>query len=89
TIDLRISFMQKYFYETFKLLIEKDKISIEEWEKTSSIDILNSQPFHDVTSITDGTIFVDFSKLACLKPEDMYGWFYEVADTARKQRNKL
>lgn len=85
--DLKVSFMQKYFFETFKVLIEKEKISIEEWEKISSIDILNSQPFHDVTYITDGTIFVDINKLILLKPEDMYNWFYEVADMVRTQMN--
>ena len=75
--------MQKYFYETFKFLVEKEKISIEEWEKTSSIDMLNTQPFYDVTYIKDGTIFVDIDKLISLKPEDMYSWFYEVADAVR------
>lgn len=82
-IDLKVSFMQKYFYETFKFLVEKEKISIEEWEKTSSIDMLNTQPFYDVTYIKDGTIFVDIDKLISLKPEDMYSWFYEVADAVR------
>lgn len=86
-IDLKVSFMQKYFYETFKLLIEKGKISIEEWEKISSVDILNKQPFHDVTFITEGTIFVDINKLIILKPEDMYNWFYQVADVVREQLN--
>lgn len=84
-IDLKVSFMQKHFYETFKILIEKEKISIEEWEKISSVDVLNNQPFHDITFIDEGTIFVDINKLIYLKPEDMYDWFYEVANTARKQ----
>ncbi|HEX2946500.1 MAG TPA: hypothetical protein VHT96_11155 [Clostridia bacterium] len=83
--DLRVSFMQKYFYETFKLLIENKKMSIEEWEKISSVDILNNQPFHDVITISEGTIFADIDKLVNLRLEDMYDWFYEVADTVRKQ----
>ena len=37
--------MQKYFFDTFKLLTEKGEIAIQEWEKISSIDILNSPAY--------------------------------------------
>ncbi|WP_312812174.1 nucleotidyltransferase domain-containing protein [Sedimentibacter sp.] len=86
-VNLKISFMQKYYYETFKILIEKGKIPIEEWEKICNINILNNQPFSDVTYISNETIHVDFNKLLSLKPDDMYQWFYEVADAVRTQLN--
>jgi len=79
--------MQKYYFEALKSLIEKGKVTIEEWEKTSSMDILNSQLFSDVTYISDGTIYVDINKLVSLQPENIYEWFYEVADMARIQLN--
>lgn len=83
--DLKVNFMQKYFFDTFKLLTEKGEIAIQEWEKISSIDILNSQLFYEVTSIKDETIIVDIDRLMSLKPEDMYSWFYEIADMVRTQ----
>jgi predicted nucleotidyltransferase len=86
-IDLKISFMQKYYFEALKSLIEKGKVTIEEWGKTSSMDILNSQLFSDVTYISDGTIYADINKLVSLQPENIYEWFYEVADMARIQLN--
>ncbi|WP_313345504.1 hypothetical protein [Sedimentibacter sp.] len=85
--DLKVSFMQKYYFETFKILIEKGKITTEEWEKISSINILNNQPFSDVTYISNGIIYVDINKLLSLKPDNMYQWFYEVADIVRTQLN--
>ena len=84
---LEVRFMQKYFYESFKLLIENKSMAIEEWEKIGSIDVLNNQPFHDVISISERTIFVDIDKLVFLQPNDMYGWFFEVADKVRQQLN--
>ncbi len=47
----------------------------------------NTQPFYDVTYIKDGTVYVDIDRLLSLKTEDMYEWFYEVADMARTNSN--
>lgn len=66
-----------------KLLVEKEKISIKDWEKIRGFDILNTQPFHGVTYISDETIYVDKDKLISIRPEDMYDWFYEVIDGVR------
>lgn len=84
-IDLSVHYMQKYFFDTLELLIEKEKITIEEWEKISGFDILNTQPFHDIIYIKDETIYVDKNKIVSLGPEDMYEWFYEVLDGVRTQ----
>ena len=80
---LEISFMQKYFYETLRFLIEKGKMSIADWEQVSNMDMLNSQPFHDVTHIDDGIIFFDVDRFIAIQPNDMYSWFYEVVDSVR------
>ena len=80
-----LSITQKGLYESFSLLLEKNVWEMHEWDKVSSLGILNTQPFYNITSIMNGKIIVDKDKLMSLTPADMYSWFYDIANLCRTE----
>lgn len=47
---------------------------------------LNTQPFYNITSIEGEKIIVNRDKLMSLTPNDMYSWFYDIADLCRLEQ---
>ncbi|AEV69993.1 hypothetical protein [Acetivibrio clariflavus] len=76
--DLRLKVMQKSFYELMQLLVQNQTVSVSEWNKKSSIAILNGEPFYRVTEIKNGYIILNMEKLLGLSANDMYYWHYEI-----------
>lgn len=75
--------MQKDFYDLLALLIERESLSVAEWQTKASLALLNNAPFHDVIVVEDDTIRLDREKLLAAGPEMMYSWHFEVLATVR------
>lgn len=81
--QIPIHIMQKRFFNLLKILIENEPMEIEEWNKHSTINTLNNDPFHKIVKIVGSKIFIDKKKLNNIKPEEMYKWHFEVLDAVR------
>lgn len=75
---LKLNFDRKSCYESLKYLVDRDSVTIEEWNTRSSISALNYDPLYNITFIENGRIVVDKDKLLATKPEDMYYWMFDI-----------
>lgn len=85
----RVSMMQKRFYDLLLALVERGSLPLEEWEQLGGLDLLNSEPFHQVARIEGGSLVLDRDRLPGIGPQDMYSWFYAivqaVVENSRRQ----
>ncbi len=49
------------------------------------LEALNYEPLHSVFHREGDRILLDKECLLSLRPEDMYVWFYEMVDAAKKE----
>lgn len=75
--------MQKDFYDLLALLVERESLSVAEWQTKASLVLLNNAPFHDMIVVEGDTLRLDRDRLLDAGPEMMYSWHYEVLDAAR------
>lgn len=74
----KLRVMQKTFYDLVKLLLEKDSITVEEWNKHAKLSILSSEPFSSFATVTNEKIVINKGKILSIKPENLFYWHYEV-----------
>ncbi len=69
---------QKPFYDLLRQLVQRESISVDEWNRISNFSVLNMEPFHKITEICEDRIILNKEKLSSLKMEDLYSWHYEI-----------
>lgn len=80
--NYKLKIMQKSFYNLLWLLIKNDEISVEEWTKNSSLQILSSEPFFRFVTVAEDKLIINKDKAFSVKPEELYHWHYEVLEKA-------
>lgn len=85
TLGAGVSVMQRYYYDGLRILVERSRMPLEEWQALGKGGLLNAEPFHSITRVEDGMIVLDEERVAAVQPEDMYSWFYEVVQAVRTE----
>ncbi len=81
----KLPFCQRNTYFLLKSLVDKETVSINEWESLSNIMTLNYEPFYSIVTIDNEVIVVDKEKLLSIRPEDMYYMMYNVVHYVRDE----
>jgi len=83
--DFKLNITQKYCYDLLKFLVEKEIVTVEEWETKASLDWLSGDPFYNIVTVDDEKIILDKEKFLSMNPQDMYSWQYEVLEVVREE----
>lgn len=82
----KLYFCQRNSYSLLKFLVERERVTINEWESLSSIMALNHEPFYSLVTIDNEVIALDKEKLLSIRPEDMYYMIYDIVDYVRDEK---
>lgn len=73
-------FTQKSSYESIARLMSKSEYTLEEWLSLQKLESLNNEPMHSIFQRVGDKVILNKNRLLSLRPEDMYVWFYPIAD---------
>lgn len=82
----KLYFCQRGFYSLLKFLVDKETVTIKEWESMSNIMTLNCEPFYSIVTIDNEVIVLDKERLLSIRPEDMYYMIFNVVQYARDEK---
>ena len=82
----KLFFCQRGSYTLLKFLVDKESVTIEEWETMSNITALNYEPFYSIVTIRNDVIVLDKEKFLSINPEDMYYMMYDVVQYTRDEK---
>ena len=83
--DFKLNITQKGCYDLLKFLVEKEIVTVEEWETKASFASLNGDPFYNIVTVDSEKIILDKEKFLSMNPKDMYSWQYEVLEAVREE----
>jgi hypothetical protein len=83
--SLPVRMMQKTFYDLLRDLVQKEVLSVSEWQAKAGLGMLNSAPFYEVVMRRQDEIRLDRDRLLQLEPDEMYAWHYAVLDAVRSR----
>ncbi|MDO5291986.1 MAG: hypothetical protein Q4F05_04465 [bacterium] len=79
-----INLMHLSSYQSLYSLYEQGEISRKDWSMHHSIDELNYDPLNKLIKLNGDTISFQYDLLNSLTEDDLYSWFYQIADALRQ-----
>lgn len=83
--NFKLNITQKGCYDLLQFLVEREIVTVEEWETKASLASLNGDPFYNIVTIEGEKIIIDKEKFLSMNKQDMYSWQYEVLDAVRAE----
>jgi len=83
--NFKLNITQRGCYDLLKFLVEREIVTVEEWETKASLASLNEDPFYNIVTVDGEKIILDKEKFLSMSHQDMYCWQYEVLEAVRDQ----
>lgn len=83
--DYKLNITQKWYHDLLEFMVEKEVVTVEEWETKASLETLNSDPFYRIVNVDSEKIILDKDKFLSIDENDMYSWHYEILEEVRSK----